>query len=276
MHPATAIDTAAFARDGFLVLRQAIEPARIRAMRAALAAEVERVLTELQAAGHLADTRPDLPFEQRLTIAGAHAAAYGRGWTGRLAVPATFELHRDPGLQAALRALLGPAVNGHKQFNVRPKLPGQDLTNVPWHQDTGYYGAQTARDLIVTAWVPLVPVDHGNGCMQVVPRSHHRGAVRHVEAQDAGGFIRLDADIADSEAVTLPMSPGDVLLMHNLVFHRSTANVSDGIRWSIDLRFWRPDTPSAADLLWGFPRPWTISGGEPVPCDEWCGWYGRR
>jgi ectoine hydroxylase-related dioxygenase (phytanoyl-CoA dioxygenase family) len=275
MHPAPAIDLATFARDGYLVLRRCIEPQRIAAMRAALAAEVDTVLSELHAAGKLADTRPDLPFERRLAIAGEHAASYGRGWTQRMAVPATFELHRDPALLAALHQLLGPVVHGHKQFNVRPKLPGQDLTNVPWHQDTGYYGAQTARDLIMTAWVPLVEVDARNGCMQVMPGSHRLGAVPHVDAQDAGGFLRLDTTVDEAAAVTLAMSPGDVLLMHNLVFHRSTENRSDGIRWSIDLRFWRPDTPSASDLLWGFPRPWTLSGAAPVPLEEWLGWYGR-
>lgn len=275
MHPAPALDLAAFARDGYLVLRRCVDPQRIAAMRQALADEVGTVLHELHATGRLADTRPDLPFERRLAIAGVHAGAYGRGWAQRMAVPATFALHHDPALLAALHQLLGPVVHGHKQFNVRPKLPGQDLTNVPWHQDTGYYGAQTARDLIVTAWVPLVEVDARNGCMQVVPGSHRHGAIPHVEAQDAGGFLRLDHAVDESTAVTLAMSPGDVLLMHNLVWHRSTENRSDGIRWSIDLRFWRPDTPSASDLLWGFPRPWVLSGAPPVRLAEWVGWYDR-
>ncbi len=275
MHPAPAIDLAAFARDGYLVLRRCLDPQRLAAMRQALADEVDTVLGELHAAGRLADTRPDLPFERRLAIAGEHATAYGRSWTERLAVPATYALHHDPGLLAALHQLLGPVVLGHKQFNVRPKLPGQGLTTVPWHQDTGYYGAQTARDLILTAWVPLVEVDAHNGCMQVVPGSHAGGAIPHVEAQDAGGFLSLDTAIDESRAVTVAMSPGDVLLMHNLLFHRSTENRSEGIRWSIDLRFWRPDTPSAADLLWGFPRPWVLSGAPPVTLAEWMGWYGR-
>ena len=268
-----AIDTAAFARDGYLVLRRQIQPARITAMQAALTAEVATILDGLKRDGLIGDTRPDLPWERRLAIAGEHAASYGRGWTERLAVPATFDLHHDPGLLAALHQLLGPVVNGHRQFNVRPKLPGQDLTTVPWHQDTGYYGAHTARDLIITAWVPLVPVDAGNGCMQVIPGSHRDGAVPHVDANDAGKFLRVDTRVDESRAVTLAMAPGDVLLMHNLVFHRSTDNRSDGIRWSIDLRFWRPDTPSADSLLGGFPAPWVISGAPTTPVETWKSWY---
>ncbi len=268
-----AIDTAAFARDGYLVLRRQIQPARIAAMQAALTTEVADILDGLKRDGLIGDTRPDLPWERRLAIAGEHTENHGRSWTERLAVPATFDLHHDLGLLAALHQLLGPVVNGHRQFNVRPKLPGQDLTTVPWHQDTGYYGAHTARDLIITAWVPLVPVDAGNGCMQVIPGSHREGAVPHVDANDAGKFLRVDTRVDESRAVTLAMEPGDVLLMHNLVFHRSTDNHSDGIRWSIDLRFWRPDTPCADSLLSGFPAPWVVSGAPATPVETWMDWY---
>ncbi len=273
MHPAPAIDTTAFARDGYLVLRQRIEQARIAAMRAALAAEVDTILGELQREGRVNDTRPDLPFERRLCVAREHAGAHGRSWTDRLAVPATFALHQDPGLIAVLHQLLGPVLHGHRQFNVRPKLPGQDLTTVPWHQDTGYYGSQTARDVIITAWIPLIEVDGRNGCMQVIPGSHLAGAISHVKANDAGDFLRLETAVDEAQAVTLAMSPGDVLLMHNLVYHRSTDNRSDDIRWSTDLRFWRPDTPSAVDLLAGFPQPWVLEGGPPTTCDTWMSWY---
>ncbi len=265
---------ATFDRDGCLVVRQVVDPIRIRAFRDALANEVETVLNELHAAGEIPDTRPDLPLETRLTVAGTAISRYGRGWTEKLAVRATYDLHQDPGLVGLLHGLLGTPVCGHRQFNVRPKLPHQEMTTVPWHQDTGYYGAHTANDLVITAWLPMVPADEANGCMQVVPGSHRGGGVEHVKANDAGDFLKLVREPEAAAVRTLPMQPGDVLFMHNLCWHRSLPNRTDGIRWSIDLRFFHPATPHAQDLLWGFPAPWVVSGGPVKPFEAWKSWYG--
>ena len=37
--------------------------------------------------------------------------------------------------------------------------------------------------------------------------------------------------------VPVPMRPGSVLLLHRLTEHSSLSNLSDGIRWSFDLRY---------------------------------------
>jgi len=264
-----------FDRDGCLVLRQVVAPSSLAAVRQALETEVERNLATLVAEKLIPSARPELPFTTRFISAGEHSLRFGRSWTDKLAGPAVYALHHDGGLLGAIASLLPGTICGHRQFNARPKLPGQDLTVVPWHQDTGYYGKHTAGDRILTAWMPLVPVDGQNGCMQVALGSHRQGWVEHVPADDAGGFLRTVQDPDPASVVTMAMQPGDVLIMHNLVLHRSTPNVSQGIRWSVDLRFYAEGTPSQADLLWGFPAPWVLTGNNPTPLATWQQWYGK-
>ena len=272
----TAAQLADYERDGCLLLRQVMDPARLEAVRQAISAEVERILDSLVASGAIPSTRPELPFARRLIAADGHLDRFGRSWTESLACPAVHALHREPALVAAIRSTLGGGlICGHRQFNARPKLPGQELTVVPWHQDSGYYGEDTANERIMTAWVPLVPVGPENGCMQVALGSHRLGWVRHVAAQDAGGFLRAEADPDPATVRTMAMEPGDALLMSNLVLHRSTENRSDGIRWSIDMRFFREDSPLRDRLRWGFPRPWLLEGPGEVATTEWMNWYPR-
>jgi phytanoyl-CoA hydroxylase len=261
----------AFEEQGYIVLRNLIPEARLAALRQAIDARTAVIRAELAAEG-LCTAGPAEPFARNLCFAGPNATRHGRGWTEALAGQAVYDLHHTPALLDALEPLLGPRICGQRQFNLRPKLPGQELTVVPWHQDTGYYGAHTAQDTIITVWMPLVPVDANNGCMQVVPGSHRQGAIDHRSGVGEGSFLEA-AGNWDQHAMTLPMLPGDVLIMHNLVLHRSGENHSDGIRWSIDCRFFAPDTPSAADLLWKFPRPWLLRGGPLTPCEEWASWY---
>lgn len=267
---------AAFDRDGCLLLRRVIDPARLAALQAELEREVASILDRLVADGAIPTSGADLPFSRRLCLAGAHADRLGRSWTDRIVSPAVHAVQGDPGLLAAIGAVLPGTLCGHRQFNARPKLPGQELTVVPWHQDSGYYGRGTAGDRILTAWLPLVPVDAGNGCMEVALGSHRQGWVEHVPAEDAGGFLKAVADPDPATVATMAMQPGDALLMHNLVLHRSTPNRSEGIRWSIDLRYYAAETPGAADLRWGFPKPWVLDGPDAVPVETWMGWYRER
>jgi len=261
------------ADQGFLVLRGLIDEASLQPVRDALDARVQVVLEDLHAEGRISDTRRDLPFARRLAIAGHHANRFGRSWTTAMAVPAVYNLHRAPAVQAVLEELLGAEVMGHRQFNIRPKLPGQETTTVPWHQDSAYYGPHTVDDTIFTVWAPLVEVDQANGCMQVVPGSHRGGLRAHDTEQTEAAFLCLRGEPDPATVLTVPMVPGDVLIMHNLLWHRSLPNTTDGIRWSIDMRFYAPTTPHAKDLLAGFPEPWATNGSSPTAVERWQSWY---
>ena len=67
------------------------------------------------------------------------------------------------------------------------------------------------------------------------------------------------------------MDKGDVLLMDKMVPHRSTANNTDTVRWSMDLRYQATGTPTG--------RPWQpdfVARSRANPesefrdYEEWC------
>lgn len=264
----------ALREDGFVVLRNVIEPTAVIGMRAAFARVCERMLDELLRDGLIGDTRPDLPLETRLSVAaGAHAARFGRSWRKDVASAELFALHRSPRLIDALADWFSDGVMGHPVYNARPKLPRQQLTVVPWHQDSAYFGPDSARQHIATAWLPLVPVDATNGCMQVAAGSHRYGLMPHHVESAEGGFLELTgADPREDVIVTCAMAPGDALLFDNLTWHRSLPNLSDGIRWSIDLRFY-PERLSGTIPNGEFPEPWAIRASRPETDETtWLRW----
>jgi hypothetical protein len=96
-------------------------------------------------------------------------------------------------------------------------------TALPWHQDAGkFWGLD--RDPILQIWTALddAPVDAG--CVEVLPGSHLRGL-----ATPLGGVVppdRVEERGADRQALALPARAGEVLLLHNHVWHRSGVNVT--------------------------------------------------
>lgn len=272
--PVTADHLEHFQREGWLVLRDVIEPELIAGARAAMAHVTEAMLQELLSEGLIASTRPDLPFERRFAVAaGVHAGRFGRSWRRRLAGPGLFALQRSPRLVAAARRLLGGPVHGHPVFNARPKLPDQQLTVVPWHQDSAYFGAESVAQTILTAWVPLVPTSAANGGMQVLPRSHRSGLATHVTESREGAFLEIPDVGEPPEAATLTLAPGDVLLFGNLLWHRSLPNASDHVRWSIDLRYY-PTSQAGTGATGDYPEPWRVDPehGETTPFERWHAW----
>ena len=263
-------DLRTFAEDGFVVARGVIPLERIAALRAHLAALVDGAIAGWHAAGQITDLGADLPFETRLsTVAPTLAGTLGRGWRRQVASPALYDLHNAPTLVDAVAHLLGPEVDAHSVWNVRPKLPGQQLTTVPWHQDSAYFGPDTAASRILTVWIPLVPVDAHNGTLQLARGSHRTGLVPHITETREGQFLEIDGHEPAPEALATPsLVPGDAIILDNLCWHRSLDNRSDGIRWSIDIRYQRSgDNPG----WFRFPGDWVVRSAQR-PITDYATW----
>jgi len=96
-------------------------------------------------------------------------------------------------------------------------------TELPWHQDGGaFWGVDRAPQLQI--WVALddCPVD--GGCVEVLPESH-RGGLATPEGGVVGAELLRAAD-AERRALALPARAGEVLLIHNHVWHRSRVNTT--------------------------------------------------
>lgn len=109
------------------------------------------------------------------------------------------------------------------------KTPG--AWGQPWHQDSYYFPFTPARP-VVGVWLAVTEATLENGCLHVLPGSHREPVHEHIPDRRPNanyGYVEIvDHDMADSEPVL--MQPGDLLVFDSHLMHRSTDNVSSGIR----------------------------------------------
>jgi hypothetical protein len=106
-----------------------------------------------------------------------------------------------------------------------------------WHQDNVYWPEVPPNQ--ITMWIAIDDADASNGCMWVLPRSHHHGVVKHTQG-DTGW------EIAEEEVPRIfpgltplqcPVAAGGALVFHGNVLHKSEANRSARNRWALVLDF---------------------------------------
>ena len=78
-----------------------------------------------------------------------------------------------------------------------------------------------------------------NGCLCVVPQSHRRGLATHCPARPGSTRIGLHIpdEIRGTAYTPVPIRRGGALFLHRQTMHASLRNLSDGARWSFDLRY---------------------------------------
>ena len=102
--------------------------------------------------------------------------------------------------------------------------PAQLGTELPWHQDGG--GSWNLdRDPLVTLWTALDPATVENGCVQVSPGTHQLGILSEQGHTITG---EQEEKICPQELIVdLIVEPGEVVILHNWLLHRSGVNRSD-------------------------------------------------
>lgn len=149
-------------------------------------------------------------------------------------------------LIAAARAAVG-AERLHSPFQhcvFRMDLAGEDWRGFGWHQDYAYN--MLSRDY-VTAWIPLTATGAHNGGVDVAPDASDRiypVEIRFKRGPDGKSLGGRDAFIPERfhprfEACAMKpeLQPGDALLFHNRLVHRSGFNPGPRHRFSIQARF---------------------------------------
>jgi len=106
-----------------------------------------------------------------------------------------------------------------------------------WHQDYGYWYKNQFMfpDQLISVMVALTHANKANGCLQVIRGSHKLGRVNH---GFAGEQVGADMVMVNNALQTMPLvycelNPGDALIFHSNLLHRSEANLSDHPRWSV-------------------------------------------
>lgn len=160
---------------------------------------------------------------------------FGQGWTGpetnyrkveKLELDERFRAWLENAVfeRIVRRVISGPVVIYRAVMFSKAACVGSDL---PWHQDGGrFWGLD--RDAELQLWTGFDDAPPAAGGIEVLPGSHHGGL-----ATPLGGVVpraNVEAAAADARALPVPTGAGDVLLLHNYLWHRSGPNTTDAPR----------------------------------------------
>ena len=226
MTATTAITDAqreAYARDGFFRIEGFADAATCTAM-------LDRVVDIARRAAAGEDVRPAFVLPE--------SNLAGRPGNPEDLVSKIFRLHRDPVFEAfatdarvtdLVAGVLGGADVDCFLSQFIFKAPG--AWGQPWHQDSYYFPFDPPRP-VVGIWLAVTEATLDNGCLSVVAGSQAEPIHEHVPDRRPGanyGYVEIvDHDMTCAAPVL--MQPGDLLVFDSHLMHRSTDNVSQGIR----------------------------------------------
>ena len=181
-------------------------------------------------------------------------------------IPEMFALMRHPKVLDVLEALIGPEIAASPIYHFNLKLApdhlkladqvaesvGADLSKegfytfqvgkTGWHMDAGSGLRDSHESEIVNAWIPITHASEENGCLVVIPGSHKEGVKYHPFPEDL-----------DTQGITLPVDPGDIVFLDNKVMHSSTPNTSrEDYRWAYNFRYLPIGQPPGRPFIPGF------------------------
>jgi len=126
---------------------------------------------------------------------------------------------RHPKILAVVCSLLGPDVKMFRDaLMMKPPHHGSAK---PYHQDSAYWAIEPPS--LVSVWTALDEATRENGCMRVIPGSHHWGMMEHKHLQD---FQVDEAELDLSAEVAVPLRRGGCIAFHSLLLHATSPNLS--------------------------------------------------
>jgi len=207
-------------RDGYVVLRQRFRSADVEQWRR----EAERIWAT---PGLIANGGPRLGTRKR--VDGGMVVERIDGVAGLSSVFAALAV--DPRISVAVGDALGDgALLLKDKLIVRPDgALGYDL-----HQDYPYWShMDVPADAVLSVLLPIDPFDPGNGSLELFPALHGQRL-----PGPAGDPLDTDpAAVAGRPSETMTLMPGDALIFHSLVPHRSGPNTSGKTRCGLFLTY---------------------------------------
>jgi len=141
------------------------------------------------------------------------------------------ELVHRPKVKGVVEALLGhPAVLFGDMALLKAPFIGSPK---PWHQDDAYF-SYLPLESIVTAWIALDDATEENGCMQVLPGWHRKGAFKHFHGIDCE-IVRDRLDV--TAAVNVELGAGGAMFFSGMLPHQTPPNTSPMRRRALQLQY---------------------------------------
>ncbi|MBB6670775.1 phytanoyl-CoA dioxygenase family protein [Cohnella nanjingensis] len=146
-----------------------------------------------------------------------------------------YDVCTNPKILDYVEGILGPNFYmwGSQFF---AKAPGSKDT-VAWHQDAYYWPLHPHNS--VTVWLAFTDVDEENGAMQVIPKSHKDGLIKH-RSVSGDSVLTLELEegtFYETDAKSLVLKAGQISLHDDAIVHGSPANHSTRWRNGVTIRY---------------------------------------
>lgn len=170
----------------------------------------------------------------------------------------------DSQLLAIAETYVGPDISLYSSHYLI-KEPESELP-ILWHQDLDYWPLEP--QVMVTLYLAIDPTTPENGCMRVIPGSHH-SLREHAESGDKPNVFGKELSLSEEElsrAVDIILQPGDVEVHHPFIIHGSPANASPHRRAALPMRY----IPTSTSIL-GETRActWLLQGEDRGAHHDW-------
>ena len=243
-------EVAAYERDGFVVIPDAIAPEDIAELRTVTDEFVERSrsVTEHDDVFDLeADHSAERPLLRRIKTPEKWHPAYAR-------------MVRQPVILDALEDLWGTGIR-YQTSKLNMKVAGYG-SSLEWHQDWAFY-PHTNEDLAVVG-IMIDDIDEDNGAMMIVPGSHRGPIEDHsYDGVFSGGIDPQQASTDFSKAVSVCGKAGSISIHHVRAIHGGPANRSGRDRRYFLLQYRAADTwPLLEQVDWQAWRANLLTGEE--------------
>lgn len=242
----------AYKRDGYVLLRKAVDPRVAKTIKEDAKAIFRQMLRKNRIDEHqgeqgFADALYQLFSVSYHDFIGAARAVQHLVSMHRFVVSEqVVALLRDLGLAIPI-ICVKPII----YFNSRHLAKSEGHYKTPPHQD--WRSMQGSLNSVVI-WVPLVDIDVQLGAIEFVPGSHLQGLALTEKDE---WYRRIPESIAPASSfVPVEVHAGDLVAFSAFAVHRSGDNVTKAIRWSIHVRFNDAGEPSFIDR--GMPHPYSV------------------
>jgi len=254
----TTTEAERYAVDGYVVRQRAFDPGEVAAIVAECEALVSRLVTDRQARrATFGSYTFDADVKNGVVIK----------WEGETDLVHGLEpfVHLSPQLERwahdarfidPMKDILdceSPALFTEKLNLKRPRGGGAN----PLHQDYPYWVEVAENPAeVATAMLFLDDADLGNGCLQVIAGSQHRGVWPRSNSDDPFARNELGGELPDGlECVPLEVPAGSVVLFGPLLVHCSEPNRSERERRALLFSYQPPGRPTPLDVFRrNFPR----------------------
>lgn len=139
-----------------------------------------------------------------------------------------------------VKCFTGPNVMAvHTMLINKPPDAGTETSRHPLHQDLHYFPFRPA-DRIVCAWTAMERVTKENGCLVVLPGTHHGTLLPHEYPEWENGVNKMYHGVKGVDGhnrIHVEMEKGDTLFFHPILIHGSGANRTKGFRKAISTHY---------------------------------------